>query len=135
MSERPKSAIVRGFARRPPSARGKGGEEFRPAPGHPITVPVHEVECYLANGWRLTDEPHCSGAQMVPPERFLGDDPPPDPPQMRSPPIRQDERANSQGGVFSKNRLLPAKPICKTSGRIAPPNVFGRAALVSSGAV
>jgi hypothetical protein len=66
------------------------------APSQTITVPAHEVQTYILNGWRLTDEPHCSGAQMVPPERFLGDDPPPDPPQMRSPPTRQGERDKSQ---------------------------------------
>lgn len=93
----------------------------------PITVPVHEVQTYLINGWRLTDEPHCSGAQMVPPERFLGDDPPPDPPKMRRPLTRQSERAKSQGGIVlnSENRLLPAEPICKTSARIAPPKLEG----------
>jgi hypothetical protein len=33
-----------------------------------IIVPVHEVETYLANGWHLADEPHCSGARMFPPK-------------------------------------------------------------------
>lgn len=95
----------------------------RAARSRPITVPVHEIQTYILNGWRLADEPHCSGAQMVPPERFLGDDPPPDPSQMRSPPIRQDERANSQGGIvgISSKRLLPTSPICKPLQRIAPP--------------
>lgn len=63
---------------------------------NPIVVPLHEVQTYIENGWRLTDGPHCSGAKMVPPERFLGDDPPPDPPQMRSPPIRQDRGDKTQ---------------------------------------
>lgn len=71
----------------------------RPLPSRPIIVPVHEVQTYILNGWRLEDEPHCSGAQMVPPEHFLGDDPPPDPPHMRRPPTRGRERAKSQGGV------------------------------------
>ena len=31
-------------------------------------VPAHSVETYLAIGWRLTDEPHCSGARMLPPK-------------------------------------------------------------------
>lgn len=93
----------------------------------PITVPAHEVQTFILNGWRLVDEPHCSGAQMVPPERFLGDDPPPDPPQMRSPAIWQDGRANSQSGaVFNSTKiLLPADRICKASARIAPPKVRG----------
>lgn len=92
----------------------------------PITVAVHEVQTYILNGWRLVDEPHCSGAQMVPPERFLGDDPPPDPPQMRSPAIWQDGRGKSQSGIvgFSKKRLLPFAPICKKR-RFAPPNSWG----------
>lgn len=99
----------------------------RAAARRPITVPVHEVQTYILNGWRLTDEAHCSGAKMVPPERFLGDDPPPDPPQMRSPPIRQDRGDKSQGGivVISKSKLLPADPIRKISARIAPPKLEG----------
>jgi hypothetical protein len=33
-------------------------------------VPVHEIGPYIAVGWRLTDEPSCGGARMVPLPRF-----------------------------------------------------------------
>jgi hypothetical protein len=29
-------------------------------------VPAHEIEPYIAVGWRLTDEPSCGGARMLP---------------------------------------------------------------------
>lgn len=32
-----------------------------------MIVPDHHVEIYLLNGWRLSDEPCCGGARMVPP--------------------------------------------------------------------
>lgn len=32
-----------------------------------ILVPAGEIEIYLLNGWRLTDEPGCDGARMLPP--------------------------------------------------------------------
>ncbi|MBS0245502.1 MAG: hypothetical protein JSR61_02700 [Proteobacteria bacterium] len=32
-----------------------------------ILVPAGEIEIYLINGWRLTDEPGCDGARMLPP--------------------------------------------------------------------
>jgi hypothetical protein len=32
-----------------------------------IIVPDHEIEFYLANAWRLSDEPSCGGARVVPP--------------------------------------------------------------------
>lgn len=32
-----------------------------------VVVPTQNLESYLAIGWRLADEPHCSGARMVPP--------------------------------------------------------------------
>jgi len=32
-----------------------------------VIMPASEVETYLANGWRLTDEPDCSGARMLAP--------------------------------------------------------------------
>jgi hypothetical protein len=33
-----------------------------------VIMPASEVETYLANGWRLTDAPDCSGARMLPPK-------------------------------------------------------------------
>lgn len=33
-----------------------------------IIVPTQEIETCLALGWRLLDEPHCSGARMLPPK-------------------------------------------------------------------
>ena len=33
-----------------------------------IIVPMQEIETCLALGWRLLDEPHCSGARMLPPK-------------------------------------------------------------------
>ena len=33
-----------------------------------IIVPMQEIEMYLAMGWKLADEPHCSGAPMLPPK-------------------------------------------------------------------
>lgn len=32
-----------------------------------VIVPSHEIEIFLLNGWKLTDEPHCSCARMLPP--------------------------------------------------------------------
>ena len=32
-----------------------------------VTVPAGAVELRLAMGWLLCDEPHCSGARMLPP--------------------------------------------------------------------
>jgi hypothetical protein len=38
-------------------------------------VPSDAIEIYLANGWRLADQPHCSGVRMLPPIRFTGNSP------------------------------------------------------------
>jgi hypothetical protein len=35
-----------------------------------MIVPTGELEIYLANGWRLADEPNCSGARMLRPGAF-----------------------------------------------------------------
>jgi hypothetical protein len=35
-----------------------------------LIVPDGEIELYLMLGWTLGDEPHCSGARMLPPNCF-----------------------------------------------------------------
>lgn len=41
-----------------------------------LAIPSHEIELRLMLGWSLTDEPHCSGAYMLPPETFHVEHPP-----------------------------------------------------------
>jgi len=37
-------------------------------------VPAHEIEPYIALGWRLTDEPSCGAARIVLPLPVARDD-------------------------------------------------------------
>jgi hypothetical protein len=35
-----------------------------------MRVPADQIEIYIANGWRLGDEPGCGAVMMIPPAVF-----------------------------------------------------------------